>query len=355
MPPNINNTTQLAQNSDKMAAPISPEETLARFEELSVLEAEFEDAELELIRKSTALNEPLWKKRAEIVAKIPHFWTLVLEQIPVELETFIQPTDFQLFANSLQTIEVSRFEIDDPKGSPRSFSIKFGFDDNEYFFNKELEKKFWYRKSKDWAGLVSEPVKIVWKKGKDLTEGLTDAAYDLAQAKKTLAKTSGGKSKAKAEASLPEYKTLASKIEDDTEGAPSFFTWFGFVSSYRWISAEESEEADKEEKTRLEKLKRGEKLDDDEDEDDEDDDADYQETEVFPQGDECATLLAEDVWPSALRYFKQAHEADDEELSEIDVDDMDQDDSDGEIDIRGLVSKGRTSSTSPPSKKQRKA
>ncbi|PVI00945.1 hypothetical protein DM02DRAFT_614007 [Periconia macrospinosa] len=337
-----------------MAAPIDAEEVLARFEELSVLESEFEDAELELIRKSTALNQPLWNKRAEIVAKIPHFWTLVLEQIPVELETFIQPTDFKLFTECLQTIEVSRFEIDDPKGSPRSFSIKFGFGENEYFFNKELEKKFWYRKSKDWAGLVSEPVKIVWKKGKDLTGGLTDAAYELAQAKKTLAKSSGGKAKAKAEAELPEYKALATKIEENTEGAPSFFTWFGFVSSYKCISPEESEEAEKEERERIEKLKRGEKLDDEEDE--EDDEIDYQETEVFPQGDECATLLAEDMWPSALRYYKQAHEADDEDLSEIDVDDMDEDDSDGEIDIRGLVGKGRSNaSASPPSKKQRKA
>lgn len=257
-----------------------------------------------LVRKSTALNEPLWKKRAEIVAKIPHFWTLVLEQIPVELETFIQPSDFKIFAESLQAIEVSRFEIDDPKGSPRSFSIKFSFSDNEHFFNKELEKKFWYRKSRDWAGLVSEPVKIVWKKGQDLTEGLTDAAYELAQAKKTLAKTLGTKAKAKAEADLPEYKALATKIEENTEGAPSFFTWFGFVSSYRWISPEESEAADKEEKERLDKLKRGEKLDDEEDEDE--DDIDYQETEVFPQGDECATLLAEDMWPSALRYYSMS-------------------------------------------------
>ena len=43
--PYLQNTNK---HSDTMTAPISPEETLARFEELSVLEEEFEDAELEL-------------------------------------------------------------------------------------------------------------------------------------------------------------------------------------------------------------------------------------------------------------------------------------------------------------------
>ncbi|KAF2685115.1 hypothetical protein K458DRAFT_301309 [Lentithecium fluviatile CBS 122367] len=335
---------------------VNAEEVNARFEELSILESEFEEVEIELIRKSNSLNAPLWKKRAEIIAKIPHFWTLVFEQAPPELDNFIQPSDSKVFVDCLQTFEVSRFEIEDPKGSPRSVSIKFGFGDNEYFTDKEIEKKFWFRKSKDWVGLVSEPVKIHWKKGKDLTGGLTDAAYELAQARKKLTKASNGDAKSKKDSSLPEYNALAKKIEESTEASLSFFAWFGFVSSYRWISAEESEQAEKEDTANLEKLKRGEKLD--EDADDDDDEVDYQETEVFPQGDEIATLLSEDLWPSAIKYYKHSHEADDEELSDIDVsdvDDMDEDDSDDEIDIRGLVGKGRKSSGSPPPKKQRKA
>ncbi|KAF2646640.1 hypothetical protein P280DRAFT_15575 [Massarina eburnea CBS 473.64] len=329
-------------------------EVLARFEELAVLEAEFEDVELEIIRKSNTLNVPLWKKRADIVAKIPHFWTLVFEQVPPELENFLQPSDNKVF-EALQTVEVSRFDIDNPDGSPRSFSIKFGFSDNEYFENKELEKKFWYRVSKDgWEGHVSEPVKINWKKGKDLTEGLTDAAYKLAQSRSKLGNGLSPAASLKKQSGLPEYKTLAAKIEESTEASLSFFTWFGFVSSFRYVSAEESAEAIKDELARLEKLKRGEKPDEEED-DDEESDVDFQETEVFPQGDVCATLIAEDVWPSALRYYKAAHEADDEDLSELDVDDMMEDDSDEEVDIRGLVGKGRKASDSPPSKKRRNA
>lgn len=253
------------------------------------------------MRKANALNVPLWKKRAEVIARIPHFWTLVFEQIPMELDNFIRPTDSKLFEACLQTVEVSRFEIDDPKGSPCSVSIKFGFSDNEYFTDKVIEKKFWFRKSKDWAGLVSEPVKINWKKGRDLTGGLTNAAYELAQARKKLAKASNGSAKSK-EAELPEYKALIEKTEQSTEESLSFFAWFGFVSSYRWISAEESEQAEKEDAARLEKLKRGEQLDEEADDDD-DNGVDYQETEVFPQGDEIATLIAEDLWPSAIKYY----------------------------------------------------
>ena len=247
---------------------------------------------------------PLWKKRADVVAKIPHFWALVFEQVPPELENFLQPSDSNVLV-SLQTLEVSRFEIDDPNGSPRSFSIKFGFSENDYFEDKELEKKFWYRTTKDgYEGHVSEPVKINWKKGKDLTEGLTDGAYKLAQAQKKLDPSLSPSERAKKASALPEYKTLAAKIEESTEASLSFFTWFGFVSSYRWISAEESEQAKKDDAARLEKLRRGETPEDDEDEDmDMDMDIDFQETEVFPQGEVCATLIAEDLWPSALRYY----------------------------------------------------
>ncbi|KAK3200899.1 hypothetical protein GRF29_213g376415 [Pseudopithomyces chartarum] len=328
-------------------ADAAPEEVKARFEELSVLEAEFDDAELELIRKSNELNTPLWKKRAEVIAKIPHFWTLVFEQAPTEFDSFILPSDAQIFAECFETLEVTRFEIDNPKGSPRSVSIKFGFGDNEYFEDKVLEKKFWFRKTKDWEGLVSEPVRINWKKGKDPTEGFTEAAFKLFEAKKK-----NGSSKSK-HSDLPEYKQLVKMIEESTEASPSFFAWFAFVSDYRWVSPEESEQTEKEDAERLAKMKRGEKVDDDEDE--EDDETDYQETEVYPQGGEIATLIAEDLWPSAIKYYKSSHEQDDEDLSDLDVEDMDEDEDESgdEIDIRGLVGKGRAGS--PPNKKQRKA
>lgn len=247
------------------------------------------------VRKAEAIKGPLYKKRTEFVAKVPHFWSLVFEQCPPEVENFIQPTDSEVFADCLETFEVSRFEVDDPNGSPRSFSLKFGFAENEWFEDKTLEKKFWYRHTQDWDGLVSEPVKISWKKGKDLTGGLTDAAVKLHEARKNTTDR-------KKEMALPEYKDLAKKIETATDASVSFFGLFAFVSGYRWVSPEESAEAVKKDKETLAKLRAGEKVEEEEDEDDEDP-QDYQETEVFPGGDEVATIIAEDMWPNALRYY----------------------------------------------------
>ena len=99
-----------------------------------------------VVRQAEALQSPLYQKRAEFIKKIPHFWSLVFEQAPPEIDNFIQPTDSKVFAECLETFEVSRFELNDPNGSPRSFSFKFGFADNEYFEDKVLEKKFWFRK-----------------------------------------------------------------------------------------------------------------------------------------------------------------------------------------------------------------
>lgn len=247
------------------------------------------------------MQSPLYKKRADFVANIPHFWSLVFEQAPPEIDNFIQPSDSKVFADCLDTFEVSRFEIDDPKGSPRSFSFKFGFKENEYFEDAVLEKFFWYRKTTDWAGLVSEPVKINWKKGKDMTGGLTDAAVKLGEARKKLKLDTANGVARKQETQFEEYKELAHQIETESEASVSFFSLFAFVSGYRWVSAEESEQVVKEDREKIENIRRGGKVGDEPDSDE--DPHDYQEVEVFPGGDEVATIIAEDMWQNAGKYY----------------------------------------------------
>ena len=312
------------------------------------------------------------------MAKIPHFWSLVFEQAPPEIDNFIQPSDSKVFADCFDTFEVSRFELDDPKGSPRSFSLKFGFKENEYFEDEVLEKKFWFRRTKDWAGLVSEPVKIRWKKDKDLTSGLTDAACKLGEERKKLSVNTSDAEARKKETKSAAYKELAQKIETTTDASVSFFGLFAFVSGYRWVNAEESEQATNEEREKVEKIKRGEKVE--EDEEDEDDAVDYQEIEVFPGGDEIATIIAEDMWPNAIKYYSMLptsfpnrrsdltfyveatfdeDDGDDDDDDDIEISDAMADSDDNsdqeEVDIRALVGKGRNSGDSPPAKKQRKA
>ncbi|KAI9830022.1 MAG: hypothetical protein M1819_005852 [Sarea resinae] len=310
-------------------------ETNVTYEELAELEKDFDEVETEILRKQYALSVPLYEKRQKIISQIPNFWALVLEAAPLELDQYIQPSDSAVLASSLKNLEVDRFEIkkDPSKGNPHSVSIKFEFSENEWFKNEVLEKKFWFRHAKDgWSGLVSEPVKINWKKDKDLTEGLTDAAFKLWEAEKKTANGSSAKGKDKKEP-IQEHKDLVKLVEDSTEGSMSFFAWFCFRG--RDVSAEESVEAEKEEKERREKIKKGEKVESKEDDDDDDDEEEsWLEREFFPQGEELAVSLSEDIWPGAIKYFTQAQEQ--EALSEADFEDDEDDDDDEEMNIDEL-------------------
>lgn len=253
------------------------------------------------VRYQASRLSNLYTKREKTVSQIPNFWPLVLEQAPPDIDQYIQPSDSALLLSALTNLSVSHFEIPSSssktqQGDPRSVSIKFEFSPNEYFEDKILEKKFWYRRSKDgWSGLVSEPVKIRWKKDRDLTGGLLDmvcAAYSVSQT--SLSKTG----------LTPEQKALKKKIDNTGMGGLSFFAWFGFIG--RRISAEESRQANRIERekrqARFEKKNALEELSDEE----EDEDDVGMSLEIFPDGDDLAVAITEDLWPSAIKYFSES-------------------------------------------------
>jgi hypothetical protein len=337
------------------------------YEDLANLEDEFDQVDTEVMRKQYELSAAVYAKRTEAIKKIPNFWALVLEQSPPEVDQYIQPEDSRILAESLLSIEVRRPELDiKGSGNPRSISVKFEFKPNEAFEDTVLEKTFWHRRSRDdWTGLVSEPVKIHWKEGKDLTEGLTDGAVALWEAR-----TKIGDMSAKG---LPEYTSLKKKVESWNGMNTSFFTWFGWVSSRRYVSAEESAEANEKHEAIRELRKaapegiknpvsEGFPKGDDELEAEEaelDDEA----VEVHEAGEELAIAFAEDLWPNAIKYFTQAQEV--EEMSDVDFEDDEDEDSAEEgdnepIDIRSLVQEGKgrgresLGNGGPPSKKQKK-
>ncbi|KAI1332093.1 nucleosome assembly protein [Xylariaceae sp. FL0255] len=299
----------------------------ATYEDLVDLEREFDDVETEIVRQQHALSKPLYEKRQKLVAKIPNFWPLVMEQAPPDVDQYIQPSDSAVLLSSLQSISVSNFELDsDPKGEPRSISIKMEFSENEWFEDKVLEKKFWFRHSKDGsAGLVSDPVPIKWKADKDLTDGLLDLAVKVWKQDQEQAKANGAskdKKKTNPENWTSEQKALREKIDAFGIGGVSFFCWFGFRGEN--VTAEESRIAvEKQKKLRADKaagkapeLKEAK----DEDDEDEDEEEDPYALEIFPDGDDLAVAISEDVWPSAIKYFTQAQEAD--AMSDIDFEDM---------------------------------
>lgn len=257
------------------------------------------------VRHQVKATKALYEKRAALVAKIPGFWPLVLEQAPPGVDEHIQPSDAALLLSALTSLEVTHFELDDPEGDPRSIAIKFTFSENEYFEDSVLEKKFWYRHADkgDWAGLVSEPVDIRWKKDQDLTQGLLAQAVKLWNGEQEKA-ASGGK---KVEGWTDDRKALKEKIESIGLGGISFFAWFGYVG--RRVSAEESKTALAEEKERRKLRQEGKEVPEDdtveEGEDDDDEIAIEEDLEIFPEGDDLAVCISEELWPDAIKYFSE--------------------------------------------------
>jgi hypothetical protein len=200
----------------------------------------------------------------------------------------------------LTSVEVEHFEIGTAGGDPRSVAIRFGFAENEYFSDTTLEKRFWYRHAHDgWAGLVSEPVTIDWKKDRDLTGGLLGmvrAAWE--KERESAGETGENTQKGMSE----EQKALKKKIENTGMGGLSFFAWFGFIG--RRISAEESAEVVSAEKERREKkLPIQVKAQEQDDEDKDTEEEIGMSLEIFLDGDDLAVAITEDLWPGAIKYF----------------------------------------------------
>jgi hypothetical protein len=163
-----------------------------------------------------------------------------------------------------------------------------------------IEKKFWHRRARDgWTGLVSEPVEIRWKKGKDLTNGL------LGMVKRVWDEEQAQKEKKKGDELTAEQKALKKKIENTGLGGISFFAWFGFIG--RRVSAEESRLAIEKEAVRRKQRAEGKTADGEDEEDVEEEDEEDVEYEIFPDGDSLAVAISEDLWPGAIKYFSTSN------------------------------------------------
>ncbi|TLD09369.1 uncharacterized protein PgNI_06901 [Pyricularia grisea] len=326
------------------STPAAPYGSTVTYEHLHEIQQEFEDAEVELVRQHVQITRPILEKRAKAIAAIPNFWPLVFEQAPQDIDEYIQPTDANVLMSSLKSISVSHFEIDNEVegGDPRSISIKWEFGDNDYFEDRFLEKKFWYRRSKDssWSGLVSEPVDIKWKPGKDLTHGLlamVKQVWDEEQNQGSSAKID------KPKGMTPSQEALKKKIESSGGvGGVSFFAWFGYRG--RHVTAEENRQSQEERRLKMQGKLLEATTSEDKDEDMEEDDEDDQDAlEAFPGGDELAVCIADDLWQDAIKYFMQAQEDDGNDSGD-----------DFESDEEDEVENSPATPGQPPAKKQKK-
>ncbi|EAS31009.3 NAP family protein [Coccidioides immitis RS] len=333
--------------------------------DIALLEREFSDAEVRMLRQAIPLMRPLYARRnALVTSKLQHvdFWPRVFANAPADIDEYIRPSDAQIISTCLKNITLDRFEVNEKgEGEPRTVRFTFEFDNGEnvWFENDKLVKEFYWRKEilttvsgkkRVREGMVSDPVRIKWKEGMDPTDGLLDAACDLAEAEKALMKKEN-KTKVSNEdrLKLKEYESLVQKVAkieaevanegegDDEEGESSpmglsFFAWFGYRGGD--VSAEESARAIKEDEEKWEKIIKGEELFDEEEDEEEDEDEEdtLEEAEIFPDGESLAVSLSEDLWPNALKYYVQSYEiVPDFDLdSDIDVEDVEGDDEDGE-------------------------
>lgn len=252
------------------------------------------------------MTKHLYEKREHIVSQIPNFWALVLEQAPPDIDEYIQPTDSAILLTSLLRLSVSHFEIENGgQGEPRSVAIRWEFKENDYFEDRVLEKKFWYRRSKDgYSSLVSEPVDIKWKEGKDLTSGLLSMVKAVWDEEQEAIRNGTLSATKKEKRPLTEkQQALKAKIEEVGLGGGSFFNWFGFIGDR--ISAEESQLAKAREAENRARRKAGQPLIPDDPEEEDDDDNEEDDLEVFPDGEEVALAITDDLWPGALKYFSE--------------------------------------------------
>ncbi|KAJ6110464.1 hypothetical protein N7486_002699 [Penicillium sp. IBT 16267x] len=345
--------------SERIEFPTIPLEAQSK---IAHLQEQFVRAEVEQLRASVPLLAPLFKQRDEII-NLPEvksdFWVRVFSTAPAEIDEYILPSDATVLGQTLKNMNVERFEVNEKgQGEPRSLRFTFTFstgEENPYFENSELVKEFYWRKHitrtasgkrRTWEGLVSEPVRINWKKDMDITKGLLDATCDLFDAEK---KKGGERAK------LPEFEALVNKLseleaaamkahmgEDDDEGEDddddsspagiSFFNWFGYRGHD--VTAEQSKEANKEDEERWAKISKGEKVEDEEEEEDDDEDDEdlvdeLEDCEAFPDGEELAISLAEDLWTDAMKYYVQSFEIgddlDDLDMEELEADMMEED------------------------------
>lgn len=121
---------------------------------------------LKVEQQYNKLRQPYFKKRSELIAKIPNFWVTTFVNHP-QVSALLGEDDEEAF-HYLSKVEVTEFE--DIKSGYR---IDFYFDENPYFENKTLSKEFNVNETGD---PVSKSTEIKWKAGKDLTTRTSQTA-----------------------------------------------------------------------------------------------------------------------------------------------------------------------------------
>ncbi|KAL8612135.1 hypothetical protein ACOMHN_021948 [Nucella lapillus] len=111
-------------------------------------------------QKYNKLRQPFFKKREDLISKIPNFWVTSFVNHP-QVSALLTEDDEEVL-QFLSMVEVQEF--DDIKSG---YTIKFYFESNPFFENDVICKEFHLNDSGEPSSKSST---IKWKEGKDLTK-----------------------------------------------------------------------------------------------------------------------------------------------------------------------------------------
>jgi hypothetical protein len=227
------------------------------------------------VRETTLKQRSLFERRNKVTSAITGFWPHVIEDASSALgfDEHITPEDAEALSHLVE-LNVVRPNVE--KGDPRDVEITFKFEESDYMPAQTITKFFTYQSTKPGlTGLISTPVAINWKPGKDLTAGINQAAIDAFEERKAKKDSKKGKGSAK-------FGAKEEKLQELLMQNSSFFIWFSYTGVHHDLGESEG---------------------DDDDSDKMVDDEPMGPVEAFPWGDELAVQIAEDVYPSAVKYF----------------------------------------------------
>jgi template-activating factor I len=162
-------TTTTTTNNGSSSDTVADKEAQEAIEEIDKVQCEIdklnEEASEEILKveqKYNKLRQPHFKKRSELIGKIPNFWLTVFVNHP-QLSTLLDDEDEDAL-QYLKKVEVQEFE--DIKSG---YKINFHFDNakNPFFDNECLSKEFHLNENGEPS---CKSTAIKWKPGKNLCD-----------------------------------------------------------------------------------------------------------------------------------------------------------------------------------------
>ncbi|KAG1661345.1 hypothetical protein FOA52_005907 [Chlamydomonas sp. UWO 241] len=125
-------------------------------QELDKLNEEASDKVLEIEQAYSRLRRPVYKKRAELLSKIPGFWGAAIARHP-EFRGMLTPEDEDILSYCTQV------EVEDYEDIKSGYKIMFSFrEDNPYFSEGKLTKSFTYQQG---GSLFIKCTRPTWSEG----------------------------------------------------------------------------------------------------------------------------------------------------------------------------------------------